>query len=96
MLNRILFKYFNDHPFTNRSTHSLQSVALQLGYRRKPQGDSLVEEGTDAGPGILLHAFGQLQDELHDDGLVGHLLHQCFFLQEAKRMHAATILGMKN
>ena len=42
----------------------------------------LVEELTEATAGIHLQALSQLQDELHHYGLVGHLLHQRFLLQE--------------
>lgn len=42
----------------------------------------LSEELPEAGPGIHLQALGELQDELHDDGLVRHLLHERAFLRE--------------
>lgn len=35
-----------------------------------------------ASTGVNFEAFGKLQNELHDDGLMSHLLHQCVFLQE--------------
>ena len=38
------------------------------------------EELTEARARIHLEALGQLQDELHDDGLVGDLLHQSLLL----------------
>lgn len=47
------------------------------------EGDSHLNFGEklpETSPGIDLEALGQLQDELHDDGLVGDLLHQGVFL----------------
>lgn len=40
---------------------------------------------TEATTGVHFEAFGQLKNELHDDGLMGHLLHQCMFLQIGKQ-----------
>lgn len=44
-----------------------------------------VEELSEAASWVLLRMGGQLQDELHDQGLVGHLIHQSFFLQDRKQ-----------
>ena len=39
----------------------------------------LGEEGGDAGPGVSLQLFGQLDQILHADALVGHVGHQIVF-----------------
>lgn len=41
----------------------------------------LGKELPKAAAGIHLEAFCQLQNELHDNGLMSHLLHQWVFLQ---------------
>ena len=50
----------------------------------KPPDLDLAEELAEAAAGVDLEALGQLQDELHDDGLVGHLLHQRVFLKQGR------------
>lgn len=40
-----------------------------------------VEELSEAASWVLLRMWGHLQDELHDNSLVGHLFHQSFFLR---------------
>lgn len=45
----------------------------------------LGEKLAEAGTGVHLQALGQLQDELHDDGLVGHLFHERAFLGGEKQ-----------
>lgn len=46
-----------------------------------------VEELSEAASWILLRMRGQLQDELHDDSLVGYLSHQSLLLQDSKSKH---------
>lgn len=41
-----------------------------------------IEELSEAASRVLLGMGSQLQDELHDHSLVGHLLHQSLFLQD--------------
>lgn len=41
-----------------------------------------VEELSEAASWVLLRMWGHLEDELHDNNLVGHLFHQSFFLQD--------------
>lgn len=43
-----------------------------------------MEELPEAASRVLLRVGGHLQDELHDYSLVGHLLHQRFFLLDTK------------
>lgn len=65
--------------------HNLHEINRHLSHVCAYFG--FVEELSEAASWILLGMWGQLQDELHDNGLVRHLFHQSFLLQDRKSKH---------
>lgn len=77
-------EWTNSHKYANNKVPPLDSD-----YTDKDTGEhamltsdlDLWKELSEAASWVDLKCPSQIQDELHDDGLVGHLLHQCMFLR---------------
>lgn len=66
----ITFPMDSDYTDKDTTEHALLTTDLDLW-----------KELSEAASWVDLKRLSQIQDKLHDDGLVGHLLHQCMFLR---------------